>query len=167
SDIIRLIMHERNSSIIYTRLGLIDGEPKTLQEVGEEFGLSRERIRQIELKFYRRLKYYNNKATNEAHFVINNLKSLLDLWLSPEDSLNPFYVAILLQRLNRLHYLKIIITLIYDPVEVQQKLTEYRSIIREIFYAQRNILKNNDIQKKRFDKLFKDVAWPNTTRNVD
>ncbi|MBM2809441.1 MAG: polymerase sigma factor [Chloroflexi bacterium] len=39
---------ERESEILELRFGLVDGRPRTLEEVGREFGLTRERIRQIE-----------------------------------------------------------------------------------------------------------------------
>ena len=39
------------------RFGLEDGKPKTLEEVGKEFKVTRERIRQIEAKAIRKLKH--------------------------------------------------------------------------------------------------------------
>ena len=41
------------------RFGIIDGIERTLEEVGIEFGVTRERIRQIEVKAMKRLK--NNR----------------------------------------------------------------------------------------------------------
>src|SRR6185295_6848350 len=41
---------EREQRIIQLRFGLTDGHPRTLEEVGREFGVTRERIRQIESK---------------------------------------------------------------------------------------------------------------------
>jgi len=47
----------RERRLIDLRFGLTDGDPHTLQEIAEEFGLSRERIRQIEGEVLRRLRH--------------------------------------------------------------------------------------------------------------
>ena len=46
---------ERERQVIELRFGLAGGEPRTLEEVGREFGVTRERIRQIESKTLRKL----------------------------------------------------------------------------------------------------------------
>lgn len=48
---------EREQQVLTYRFGLVDGTPLTLEEVGETFGVTRERIRQIETKALRRLRH--------------------------------------------------------------------------------------------------------------
>ena len=48
---------EREEGVLRLRFGLDDGVPKTLEEIGEAFGVTRERIRQIEAKALRKLKH--------------------------------------------------------------------------------------------------------------
>lgn len=50
-------LNERERRIIKLRYGLIDGNNRTLEEVGKEFGVTRERIRQIEAKVLRKLRH--------------------------------------------------------------------------------------------------------------
>lgn len=47
----------RERKVLSMRFGLDDGKPKTLEEVGKEFKVTRERIRQIEAKAIRKLKH--------------------------------------------------------------------------------------------------------------
>ena len=47
----------RSKQIIELRYGLLGGKPKTLQQIGDMFGISRERVRQIERKVLRKLKH--------------------------------------------------------------------------------------------------------------
>jgi RNA polymerase primary sigma factor len=47
----------REARILRLRFGLVDGRSYTLEEVGQKFGLTRERIRQIEGKALRRLRH--------------------------------------------------------------------------------------------------------------
>ena len=48
---------EREEKVIRLRFGLEDGKSRTLEEVGQLFGVTRERIRQIEAKALRKLRH--------------------------------------------------------------------------------------------------------------
>ena len=50
-------LSERERRVIILRYGLIDGRQRTLEEVGQEFQVTRERIRQIETKALRKLRH--------------------------------------------------------------------------------------------------------------
>ena len=50
-------LSDRESEVVRLRFGLIDGRPRTLEEVGKEFGVTRERIRQIESKTLAKLRH--------------------------------------------------------------------------------------------------------------
>ena len=49
-------LNPREKKIIEMRFGLIDGVTHTLEEVGKEFGITRERVRQIEAKALERMR---------------------------------------------------------------------------------------------------------------
>jgi RNA polymerase primary sigma factor len=56
ADVLRNLT-ERERKVLVLRFGLEDGHQRTLEEVGQEFGVTRERIRQIEAKALRKLRH--------------------------------------------------------------------------------------------------------------
>ncbi|MEU3310477.1 RNA polymerase sigma factor RpoD [Nocardiopsis sp. NPDC006832] len=56
-------LSERERRIIRLRFGLVDGRPRTLEQVGREFGVTRERIRQIEAKTLAKLRHPSRAGT--------------------------------------------------------------------------------------------------------
>jgi RNA polymerase primary sigma factor len=61
---------DRERKVLIQRFGLLDGKPKTLEEVGVEFNVTRERIRQIEAKALRKMRHPTRSK---------KLKAFLDL----------------------------------------------------------------------------------------
>ena len=55
-DLVLSDLTEREEKVLRLRFGLVDGQTRTLEEVGKEFNVTRERIRQIEAKAIRKLK---------------------------------------------------------------------------------------------------------------
>jgi len=62
-DDILATLSDREQRIIQLRFGLTDGHPRTLEEVGREFGVTRERIRQIESKTLAKLRHPSRAQT--------------------------------------------------------------------------------------------------------
>ena len=62
-------LNEREAMVLKLRKGLVDGREHTLEEVGEHFGVTRERIRQIENKALRKLKYHESRTRKLRDFL--------------------------------------------------------------------------------------------------
>ncbi len=60
-------LSEREKRILEMRYGLVDGREHTLEEVGEKFNVTRERIRQIELKAIRKLQHPSLSRTLKSY----------------------------------------------------------------------------------------------------
>ena len=70
SEQMQLVLEElsdRERQVIVMRFGLDDGRAKTLEEVGREFSVTRERIRQIEAKALRKLRHPNRRQRLEDY----------------------------------------------------------------------------------------------------
>lgn len=61
------ILTEREQMIIKLRFGFDDGRPRTLEEVGRVYGVTRERIRQIEEKALRKLRHPSRRNRLDSH----------------------------------------------------------------------------------------------------
>jgi RNA polymerase sigma factor (sigma-70 family) len=59
----------RENQVVRWRFGMEDGRMKTLQEIGELMGVSRERVRQIELSAFRKLKNKNRTKQLRQYMV--------------------------------------------------------------------------------------------------
>ncbi len=56
-DQVLITLSEREAGVVRMRFGLTDGQPKTLDEIGKVYGVTRERIRQIESKTLSKLRH--------------------------------------------------------------------------------------------------------------
>ena len=64
-----LTLTEREEKVIRLRFGLEDGKSRTLEEVGQMFGVTRERIRQIEAKALRKLRHPSRSRKLKDYMV--------------------------------------------------------------------------------------------------
>ncbi len=63
---------DREARVLELRYGLLDNHPRTLEEVGKEFGVTRERIRQIEAKAIKKLRHpTRSKRLGDYHSYKN------------------------------------------------------------------------------------------------
>jgi RNA polymerase primary sigma factor len=65
------ILDARESRVLALRFGLEDGRPKTLEEVGEHFGVTRERIRQIQEQALQKMRVRIEAQDQPANASVN------------------------------------------------------------------------------------------------
>ena len=66
-DCLLYTSNEREEKVLRYRYGLDDGSQKTLEEVGKIFNVTRERIRQIEVKALRKLRHPSRRKKLEDY----------------------------------------------------------------------------------------------------
>jgi RNA polymerase primary sigma factor len=64
-----LKLSDREAMVLRLRKGLMDGREHTLEEVGQYFSVTRERIRQIEAKALRKMKYHESRSRGLRDFL--------------------------------------------------------------------------------------------------
>lgn len=62
-------LDEREAMILQMRYGLLDGQDHTLEQVGEHLGITRERVRQLEARAIRKLKYFEKRHGKLRDFL--------------------------------------------------------------------------------------------------
>ena len=82
-----LALSERERNILIDRYGIEDGIPKTLEVVGAKYGVTRERIRQIEAKAIRRLERLNKRRNDAIEENLRQSQSELH-YLNTKNSAN-------------------------------------------------------------------------------
>ena len=69
---------ERYKQVILLRFGFLDGRSRTLEEVAKEFGVTRERIRQIEAKTLRLLRHPRSSQRLKEFILTERDKEVID-----------------------------------------------------------------------------------------
>jgi RNA polymerase primary sigma factor len=81
---------QRESDVVCLRFGILDGVPRTLEEIGSRYGLTRERIRQIEAKAMAKLRHPSRREVLRDFLDDYDLE--IDTWAFEERTKN-FAVA--------------------------------------------------------------------------
>ncbi len=162
---------ERNLAILAFRFGLQDRNSLSLQEIGNLFNLSRERIRQIEKRTLQKIKLYGNRQlqNNNHEHACAKLLTFIRMWINPGDISSDCNMAILAIRLSdipsyRLFHIFTNLSYSKDEVSVRSLNAErlyntLRSSVQERHRIDRR-------QQQIFQRLFKDVAWPQNFKNT-
>ena len=87
-------LRPQQREVVSRRLGLASGEAETLEQIGQDFGLTRERIRQIEAKGLTKLRHYRRAIALRPYLEAMNWRSSNGAHcLRPYDNDHPFGLA--------------------------------------------------------------------------
>ncbi|NUT37283.1 MAG: hypothetical protein HOV79_29915 [Hamadaea sp.] len=73
-----LTLSAREAGVIQLRFGLNDGLPRTLEEIGDAYGITRERVRQIESKVMSKLRHPSRSDVLRDYLFLDDLRRLPD-----------------------------------------------------------------------------------------
>ncbi|HYM65493.1 MAG TPA: sigma factor-like helix-turn-helix DNA-binding protein [Candidatus Sulfotelmatobacter sp.] len=85
-ELINMSGNSRTSEIIKLRYGIITGDPATLEEIGNTYNITRERVRQIQKKALNKIQNISNTNKTKIISLLNYLFSLNDYILSAEEA---------------------------------------------------------------------------------
>ncbi len=169
----------KEKMILIKRFGIIDGDPKTLEEVGQELKVTRERIRQIEKKALRKLRnsryardfavYMDNpsEAISNLHVPISDLKAQneefqldkilqQDVFDSNIENISKRNVEILIEVLNKLNSNTRKLLKLYLGFYNGKRINSYEKIrLLQISYQtyQNRIKKIKDVIKSSYPEI--------------
>ena len=169
-NVIKSSLTPKEYYILYYRV-LTDDEKKTLEAISKELGVTRERIRQIEVKILKKVKPLINK---DGHIYVNKLNKLKSNYgsyykklkvepLTPNDIYTFLYLKDKLSEIElRILYLKIIDNYNYSLKEIQQIIgipeNEFKFINNNLNAIIKQELSNKNNFNKYKEKLIKEYG---------
>lgn len=163
---------DRDFTMIAYRFGIFDRKWRTLQETGDIFNLSRERVSQIEKKVIRRMKTSGNqqlRLKNNDH-PCTILLNFFRAWVKPGDPSDECNIATLAIRLSDIPVYRIthlITQFCYPKDEAEEKRKSSLRLIKAIRSNFKDLQRHDEQQQRIFNRLFANVAWPTHTKIIN
>ena len=164
-------LKDRESRIIELRYGFMGGDPHTLEEIGQEFGISRERVRQILKKSHRKILSRGQRQvkSGRADAPCAQLLLFIQSVIRPSDDGAIDRLVNFVE--DTLHYLPVsthalpLVTYLAYQSQKSAKLpmVEARKLIWERAFA-RSKRRRRRKQWEKFHSLLSYVVWPREVR---
>lgn len=132
----------RDSKIFYSRLNGLDNNLNTLQEVGETYNLTRERIRQICNKQIHRIQYLTLNNLNVSNIIVDFLKILSN----DKNELDYIYLSAIFLKLNNYYSIDKCSMLLFTLMPIKNKQKFIKWVKEDIIEEQHRI---NEEQMKK------------------
>ncbi len=84
-NLVSLCIYPKSLEVVRRRYGLLSGERETLEEIGRSFGVTRERVRQIQAKAIKRMKHPSNRFKKPIISLVENIIVENDYLISGEE----------------------------------------------------------------------------------
>lgn len=155
-------VEQRNKDIVMLRYGLTDGDNYLLQDIGNMYNISRERVRQIIEKIIDKIRIFSKKESNPFCFIF--VKQIND-FIGKEDAI--YNVGLLALKLENRLLVHLFCRLLF-PKKIFRKieadsLSEFHTLKNEMIEKETH----NRKQINSFKKVFKDVIWQNKRTLID
>lgn len=172
---IRRTLDERDAAIFMARYGLEDGRARTLSAVGDAFGLTRERVRQIIEQGFRQLTRAarNNRRRGRHDEPCTQLAGYIRLAVDPDADDNDAerLLALMRAELPHLRTMSVRDAAMLPARFLGDKETaaDYAKRVRELVDAEQQARREEKEAERydtRLDALLKDVIWPPKIRPI-
>ncbi len=132
---------ERQKNIIIKRFNIDQNGINTLDKIGKEYGITRERVRQIELEAIKKLKYIGEK--HNITLILNNIKKAIKDCgglMSEEEIIKYLFKDKSRDNINK--RVSLLVLSLDDKIKIAKETKEYKKIY---FYKKENFTKFKDI----------------------
>ncbi len=156
-------VEQRYKDIVMLRYGLKDGENYLLQDIGNMYNLSRERVRQIIEKIINKIRIRSKKESNYLCYIF--VKQIEDFVGEKEDVI--YNIGLLALKLENRLLVHVFCKLLFPTNIFRRKETDSLSV----FHTLKNEMIEKEIHNRKqinsFKKLFKDVIWQEKRTLID
>ncbi len=166
-----VIKDPRNQKILLLRLGLFDGTSHTLKDIGDQHGISRERVRQVINSSYRRIRfschsrYSRNDFSHPSVILFQTIRS----WIMPGNSQDTFYFACFLMRLSSfpsIRLIELISEIVFDNDDRSAKKREVAQLCERMQQVYISFSGDQKRQRKIFERMFSHTIWPKNLKKT-
>lgn len=161
--------YERNIVIFKKRFGLINGKPKSLNDLGIEFDLSRERIRQIVIKIIQKIqrKGLSQLKKNKIEEPSAKLISfLIELFHDENLIINEITFNLILENLSFMP-LNLAEFLLINLVPKSEKINDSFKLLRKKIYEENETIRLKSKYDKRFELIKENIFWLKKISTID
>lgn len=160
------LKQNRNKEMMYLRYGLYDAEYFTLQEIGERYNISRERVRQVINSSLNQIIKRGNKDYPNCRYFLDEIIN----WVSPGSENDILNISLMIMRLEdfpRVLMINLICRICFQDCDM---IKDKEKMVFNYVSTLQNVLIESEIerekQKRVFNRIFKHVVWQSNKTKI-